>query len=200
MQSLRRSSRRRWILTSAALLGVLFWQNLAHAPTTDPPLAEKDDEAKPATEKKKSSSPPSEPSIVLDKSSSTSLADPRPEIPWEPLQSNPSVLKKVLSAGRQSGPFPTLGATVEVHYTGTLPSSRGKKFDSSRDRGNPFVFTLGRGSVIQCWELGIASMRFGEKAVLRCPPGLAYGSRGFPPVIPGDATLDFEVELLPPRV
>ncbi len=91
------------------------------------------------------------------------------------------------------GPMPRAGQTAVVHYTGTLTS--GKKFDSSRDRGQPFEFVLG-GRVIPCWNEAVATMRVGGRRALVCPPKLAYGEHGYPPVIPPNATLKFDVELL----
>lgn len=114
--------------------------------------------------------------------------------------------------------YPKPGQTVVVHYTGTLQN--GKKFDSSRDRGQPFKFTLGKGDVIKGWDQGLAQvcnhgetclfvciytilmfffwlqMSVGERAKLTCSPDFAYGSRGHPGVIPPNATLIFDVELL----
>lgn len=86
------------------------------------------------------------------------------------------------------------GTTVAVHYVGTLTD--GQKFDSSRDRAQPFQFPLGAGHVIQGWDQGVAGMRVGGLRKLTVPPHLGYGERGFPPVIPANATLVFEVELL----
>ncbi len=86
------------------------------------------------------------------------------------------------------------GNTVTVHYVGTL--TNGQKFDSSRDRGKGFTFKLGAGQVIQGWDQGGAGMRIGQVRKLTIPPELAYGARGFPPVIPPNSTLVFEVELL----
>ncbi|KAM8727902.1 peptidyl-prolyl cis-trans isomerase FKBP1A-like [Acanthopagrus schlegelii] len=90
--------------------------------------------------------------------------------------------------------FPKRGQTVKVHYVGTL--TNGAKFDSSRDRGSPFEFQIGHGQVIRAWDEGVMQMSIGQVARLTCSPDYAYGARGFPPVIPANATLIFEVELL----
>jgi FKBP-type peptidyl-prolyl cis-trans isomerase len=89
------------------------------------------------------------------------------------------------------------GSHVAVHYTGTLES--GSKFDSSRDRGTPFEFVLGAGSVIQGWDEGLQGMKVGGRRRLVIPASLGYGARGFPPVIPANATLIFDVELMEVR-
>lgn len=92
------------------------------------------------------------------------------------------------------GDSPKAGAYLAVHYTGTLWD--GTRFDSSHDRGKPHRFRLATGQVIQGWDLGIATMRPGEKRLLIIPYSLAYGDRGRPPVIPPRATLLFEIELV----
>lgn len=91
-----------------------------------------------------------------------------------------------------SGASPKASDTVKVHYRGTLTD--GKEFDSSYKRGQPASFPLNR--VIPCWTEGVQMLKLGGKAKLQCPSQLAYGSRGIPGVIPPDATLLFEIELL----
>ncbi len=101
-----------------------------------------------------------------------------------------------LKAG--SGDTAVNGATCEMHYTGWLYENgkRGKKFDSSLDRGRPFSFRLGEGQVIKGWDEGVKGMKVGGKRELIIPPKLGYGDKGAGDVIPSNATLDFEVELL----
>lgn len=93
-----------------------------------------------------------------------------------------------------TGAEATPGKTVSVHYTGTLED--GKKFDSSKDRGQPFSFKLGAGQVIKGWDLGVKGMKIGGSRKLTIPGELGYGARGYPGVIPPNATLKFDVELL----
>ena len=100
-----------------------------------------------------------------------------------------------LQAG--TGVEATTGKTVDVHYTGWLTD--GKKFDSSKDRGQPFQFAVGRGQVIKGWDEGVATMKVGGVRKLVIPPDLGYGARGAGGVIPPNATLNFEVELLEVR-
>lgn len=95
----------------------------------------------------------------------------------------------------------TAGQTAVVHYTGWLhdpskPEGKGKKFDSSRDHGDTFAFTVGGGQVIRGWDLGVAGMKVGGKRRLIIPAELGYGARGAGGVIPGGATLVFDVELM----
>uniref|UniRef100_A0A6M2DDB2 peptidylprolyl isomerase n=1 Tax=Xenopsylla cheopis TaxID=163159 RepID=A0A6M2DDB2_XENCH len=90
--------------------------------------------------------------------------------------------------------YPKTGQTVVVHYTGTL--TNGTQFDSSRSRGQPFKFKIGKGDVIKGWDQGVAQMSVGQRAKLTCSPDFAYGSRGHPGIIPPNATLIFDVELL----
>ncbi len=100
-----------------------------------------------------------------------------------------------------TGPAVAAGQTAVVHYTGWLyaegaPDNKGRKFDSSRDRREPFGFEVGAGHVIKGWDQGVAGMKVGEQRRLTIPPELGYGARGAGGVIPGGATLIFDVELV----
>lgn len=101
---------------------------------------------------------------------------------------------KIEKLATGAGAAPKAGDVVVAHYTGWLTD--GTKFDSSVDRKEPFEFVLGRGQVIKGWDQGIASMRVGDKVKLTIPPDLGYGARGAGGVIPPNATLIFEIELL----
>ena len=112
-------------------------------------------------------------------------------------QEKPTMTDTKLGTGVEATP----GKTVVVHYTGWLfdsaaPGNKGRKFDSSRDRGDPFRFPLGAGRVIAGWDQGVAGMKVGGSRTLIIPPELGYGARGAGGVIPPGATLVFDVELL----
>ena len=113
-----------------------------------------------------------------------------PEAEWKKNASGLEIQELKLGEGAEA----KAGATVDVHYTGWLLD--GTKFDSSVDRGKPFSFHLGAGEVIRGWDEGGAGMKVGGKRKLRIPAELGYGARGAGGVIPGNATLIFDVELL----
>ena len=105
---------------------------------------------------------------------------------------------RIIDVKPGTGPVPKAGQTVSVNYTGWLfvDGKKGKKFDSSLDRGEPFSFTLGQGQVIKGWDEGLATMHVGGKRTLIIPPDLGYGPRGAGADIPPGATLMFDVDLL----
>jgi peptidylprolyl isomerase len=105
---------------------------------------------------------------------------------------------KIIDTKPGSGASPKSGQTCVMHYTGWLyeNGAKGKKFDSSVDRGQPFEFKIGQHQVIAGWDEGVATMKVGGKRTLIIPPNLAYGERGAGGVIPANATLLFDVELI----
>ena len=113
-----------------------------------------------------------------------------------PRMTNPSGLQ-IIDTTVGTGASPA-GKTAVVHYTGWLyeNGAKGKKFDSSVDRGQPFEFPVGAGRVIRGWDEGVATMKVGGKRTLIIPPAMGYGERGAGGVIPPNATLMFDVELL----
>ena len=133
-----------------------------------------------------------------------SADEKKPSAPGEPEKKSESKMTKT-SSGLQyedtkvgTGATPQKGQTCVMHYTGWLweNGAKGKKFDSSLDRGTPFSFPIGQGHVIKGWDEGVATMKVGGKRTLLIPPDLGYGSRGAGGAIPPNATLLFEVELL----
>jgi FKBP-type peptidyl-prolyl cis-trans isomerase len=117
---------------------------------------------------------------------------PKPAETAAPAPTNEKLEVKDLAVGK--GAEAKAGDNVKVHYVGTLTD--GKEFDSSKKHDKPFDFELGAGRVIKGWDQGVAGMKVGGKRKLTVPPSLGYGARGFPPVIPPNSTLVFEVELL----
>ena len=108
---------------------------------------------------------------------------------------------QIIDVVEGDGDMPTAGQNIVVHYTGWLyepqaEDNKGAKFDSSVDRGQPFVFPLGQGRVIRGWDEGFAGMKIGGKRILIIPPDMGYGAAGAGAAIPPNATLMFEVELL----
>ena len=105
---------------------------------------------------------------------------------------------RIIDVKLGTGPVPQAGQTVTVNYTGWLfvDGKKGKKFDSSVDRGEPFSFTLGQGQVIKGWDEGLATMHVGGKRTVIIPPDLGYGANGAAGVIPPGATLIFDIDLL----
>ncbi len=127
-----------------------------------------------------------------------SKKDPEPTSSFKPAEAPPElpgpdkleIVDDVVGTGKEA----KAGDTLRMHYTGTLMS--GKKFDSSRDRGEPFEFKLGAGAVIKGWDQGVPGMKVGGKRRLTIPWDLAYGEAGSPPNIPPKAALKFDIELV----
>ncbi len=134
-------------------------------------------------------------SIKIDKGTSVPSPTATAESTMNPTQtSTPSAGLKIEDEKVGTGDEAVAGKKVTVNYLGTLTD--GKKFDSSYDRNEPFTFNLGAGEVIKGWDEGVAGMKVGGKRKLTISPELGYGEAGAPPVIPSNATLIFEVELL----
>jgi FKBP-type peptidyl-prolyl cis-trans isomerase len=145
--------------------------------------------------------------VVLAMTAAFAIAQTAAKKPAAPARPNTSSPTKVTGDGVKTdsglqyweirvgnGQVAKEGSRVRVHYTGWLTT--GKKFDSSVDADRPFDFTIGNAEVIKGWEQGIAGMKVGGKRQLRIPPELGYGAEGYPPDIPPNATLIFDVQLL----
>lgn len=131
----------------------------------------------------------------------TSMDAPPPTVLDEPTETVTPEGLRIVTFAVGNGAQASAGATVSVHYTGWLqddkgPDGKGTQFDSSVERGKPIDFPLGAGRVIKGWDQGLEGMRVGGKRRLIIPSDLAYGKRGRPPVIPQNATLIFDVELM----
>lgn len=111
---------------------------------------------------------------------------------WIPVSKDGRLKKKIIKEG--DGDHPPRNTKVNVKYIGRFTD--GRVFDSSKQRGKPFSFVLGAGQVISGWDLGVQSMKKGEKCILECPYDYAYGEQGFAGVIPPRATLLFEIKLI----
>ena len=164
------------VATAAAAQDTAAQQQDASKPTTQPAPEQ---QTVPQATQPQSVPPQAEPAIPVP---------PPPQV---------EIIDRVVGKGKEA----TVGSKVLVHYTGWLhkplaPKQRGKKFDSSLDRGDPLEFQLGSGMVIKGWEQGVQGMKIGGKRTLVIPSALAYGKRGAGGMIPPDADLIFDVELM----
>jgi peptidylprolyl isomerase len=138
--------------------------------------------------------------VMRKKTTATRTANTKPKTMTTPNKVTPAAtttasgLTYIITQKNEAGQQLKAGDNVQVHYTGLL--TNGVKFDSSLDRGEPIPFQLGAGKVIKGWDEGIQKLRVGERATLIIPPSLGYGAKGYPPVIPPDATLVFIVEVV----
>jgi FKBP-type peptidyl-prolyl cis-trans isomerase len=141
--------------------------------------------------------------LLIAAGSLPSIAARRPDTPTQESKVTETVPTELVitDVKKGTGPVIAAGQTAVVHYTGWLYSAdakdhKGKKFDSSRDRNDPFSFNVGGGEVIGGWDQGVVGMQVGGHRTLVIPPSLGYGARGAGGVIPGNATLLFDIELI----
>jgi FKBP-type peptidyl-prolyl cis-trans isomerase FkpA len=183
---IRRSAFLALLLAAASVHAQDSTQQDASKPTTQPP-----------PEAQQSATPPATPPVTVPATPPAEAPPVQPEPPAAPAP-QVEIIDRVVGKGKEA----TLGSHVYVNYTGWLhkplaPKQRGRKFDSSLDAGRtPIDFQLGAGRVIKGWEQGVAGMKVGGKRTLIIPSALAYGKRGAGGVIPPDADLIFDVELM----
>jgi FKBP-type peptidyl-prolyl cis-trans isomerase len=173
----------RYVVVTLALTAAAGCAKLTEPPKEEPMQAESANAAE-----VKPPDPTQKPAALA----SAKPAEPEAKPPEPAPPSNEKLGIKDVVVGK--GAEAKAGDSVKVHYVGTLPD--GKEFDASKKHGQPFEFELGAGRVIKGWDQGVAGMKVGGKRKLTVPPSLGYGARGAPPVIPPNATLLFEVELL----
>ena len=152
---------------------------------------------KPVRKEEAPAQPPMKEAVKETPRKEAPVAKPKPEEEKKPEAKKENVMAsglKVEDLVVGDGPAAKAGDNLEMHYTGWLMN--GTKFDSSLDRGQPFAFQLGAGQVIKGWDEGVAGMKVGGKRILIIPPALGYGARGAGGVIPPNATLKFEVQLV----